>query len=516
MIENKSNNKTIAKNTIFLYFRMMITMIVSLYTSRVILNTLGVEDYGIYQSVGGIVGFLSFINGALGTGSSRFLTYELGTGNFERLRRTFSTTLSIHIALALLIALVAETGGLWFISNKLIIPAEKMDAALYVYHISILTAVFTLTQVPYNASIIAHEKMSIYAYVSIFEVLAKLGVVYLLLIGPYDRLKLYATLLFCVQVGLMFFYRVYCVRNFKETRYKFCYDKNILKSIAGFSGWSLFANASFALNSQGILILLNMFFSPAVVAARAISIQVNMAANQFVSNFRTAANPQIVKKLATGDKQGSKKLLLSSTKYSYYLMFILCFPICLLAGPLLKIWLGIVPEYTVIFLQLIVIQSLFQVFDTSFYTALYARGRLRENALISPTFGLICFPLIFLLFKLGYSPVVLSWASLITYAILGLIVKPILIIKIAEYKWSDVLSVFRPCLLVTIVALPFPIFVNYWVDDYSLIKFICMVIFTVVVTAVVIYRVGIENDMRQKLLKIVETKVLSMMGKQSN
>lgn len=256
-----STNKTIAKNTVFLYFRMIFTMIVSLYTSRVILQTLGVEDYGIYQSVGGIVGFLSFINSALSSGSSRFLTYELGIGDFEKLKRTFSTTLTIHIAIALLVVIVAETFGIWFLHHKLVIPVERMDAAVYTFHISILTSVFTLTQVPYNASIIAHEKMSVFAYMSILDCLAKLGIVYLLSIVGYDKLKLYATLLFILQVGLMCIYRLYCSRHFKETVYRFVFDRAIFKEISGFSGWSLFASSSIALNSQGILILLNMFLS---------------------------------------------------------------------------------------------------------------------------------------------------------------------------------------------------------------------------------------------------------------
>lgn len=379
-----SSNKTIVKNTAFLYFRMMLTMIISLYTSRVILQILGVDDFGIYQAVGGIVGFLSFINSALSTGSSRFLTFELGVGNLEKLKRVFSTTLTVHIVIALVIIIIAETVGLWFLYNKMIIPPERMNAAVYTFHISILTAVFTLTQVPYNASIIAHEKMSVFAYMSIVEVSAKLLIVYLLGIGSIDKLKLYATLLFVVQISLMIFYRYYCGKHFKETVYHLIFDRMIFKSIASFSGWSLFANSAIALNNQGILLLLNMFFSPSVVAARAISIQANMAATQFVNNFRAATVPQIVKRYAAGEINASKQLLLSSTKYSYYLMFLLCFPICLLAHPLLKLWLGIVPEYTVIFLQIIIVQSLFQVFDTSFYTALYAKGQLRENALISP------------------------------------------------------------------------------------------------------------------------------------
>lgn len=502
-----SSNKTIAKNTLFLYFRMIFTMVISLYTSRIILHKLGVENYGIYQSVGGIVGFLSFINGALSTGSSRFLTYELGTGNFERLKKVFSTTLSIHVLISFLVVIIAETVGIWFLYNKLIIPPERMDAAVYAFHISILTAVFTLTQVPYNASIIAHEKMSVFAYMSILEVLSKLSIVYLLSIGGYDKLKLYSTLLFIVQVGLMCVYRFYCIRHFKETVYHFIFDKGIFKEIAGFSGWSLFANASIALNSQGILILLNMFFNPAVVAARAISIQVNMAANQFVSNFRTAANPQIVKKLAAGDFLGSKKLLLASTKYSYFMMLIICLPVCLFAYPLLKLWLGIVPDYTVIFLQLIVVQSLFQVFDTSFYTALYAKGRLKENALLSPTLGLIMFPIIYILFRNGYSPVALSWASLVTYAVLGLIIKPILIVKIAGYQWRDILSVFKPCLLVTIIALPIPVILCYKIDITNMWNFMFVGFTTVTIILISIYLAGIDTSTKQRLWTYLKSKI---------
>lgn len=420
-----------------LYFRMMLTMIIQLYTSRVILQILGVDDFGIYQAVGGIVGFLSFLNGVLSTGSSRFLTFGLGEGDREKLKRIFSTTLTGHICLALIIVVIAETGGLWFVYNKLIIPPGRLYAALVVFHLSVITAFFNLTQVPYNASIIAHEKMGVYAYVSIFDAVARLAIVYVLLVGNIDKLILYAVLLCLLQVGIIVFYRFYCVKNFEETRFKFSIDKKLFKEIAGFSGWSFFANSSIALNSQGVLLLLNMFFSPAVVAARSISLQVNMAANQFVSNFQTAANPQIVKLYAAKDYESSKRLLLQTTRFSYYLMLVLAMPICLTSEDLLTLWLGIVPEYTVVFLQLIIIQSLFQVFDTSFYRALYAKGRLKENALISPTLGFIQFPIVYLLFKAGCSPIALSWASLIVYAILGVIIKPLLIIKIVDYTWKD-------------------------------------------------------------------------------
>ena len=503
-----SSNKTIAKNTIFLYFRMMLTMIISLYTSRVILQVLGVDDFGIYQAVGGIVGFLSFVNNALSTGSSRFITFGLGENNPQKLKNVFSTTLTAHICLALLIVVLAETLGMWFLHNKLVFAPERLNAAEFVFHLSILTAFFSLTQVPYGACIIAHEKMSIYAYVSIIEALAKLSVVYALTIGNIDKLKLYAMLLCALQVGIILFYRMYCVRNFEEAKFRLHIDRKLFKEIAGFSGWSLFANSSIALNSQGILVLLNMFFSPAVVAARAISLQVNTAANQFVSNFQTAANPQIVKRFAAGDYEGSKQLLLQTTKFSFYLMLLLSLPICLGAKQLLTLWLGIVPEYTEIFLQLVIIQSLFCVFDTSFYRALYAKGRLKENALISPTFGLVRFPVIYILFKYGFSPVALSWASLISYAILGLIIKPILIIKIVDYTWKDIFSVFVPCFKVVACVVPIPLLLNHYLGEDTLAAFMVVVLVSVVSVIISTWFVGLDKNMKNKVVRILKKKIL--------
>ena len=321
------NNKRIAKNTMFLYFRMMITMVISLYTSRVVLQVLGVDDYGIYKSVGGIVGFLGFVNSALSTGSSRFITYGLGEGDYAKLKKIFNTTLTGHILLAIIIIVVAEFLGYWFLHHKLIIPPERMEAAVWVFHISIFTVFFTLTQVPYNACIIAHENMKIFAYVSIIDAVCKLLIVYMLLIGQIDKLILYASLHCLLQISIIIFYRLYCTKRYKETHLKLGIDKKVFKEIVGFSGWSLFANSAIALNNQGILILLNMFFAPAVVAARSISIQVEMTAYHFMTNFQTATMPQIVKRYAQKDYDGSKRLLLNMTKYSFFLMLLLAVPI---------------------------------------------------------------------------------------------------------------------------------------------------------------------------------------------
>lgn len=503
-----SDGKRIAKNTVFLYIRMMVIMIVTLYTSRVVLQILGIDDYGIYQAVGGIVGFLSFLNTALSSGTSRFLTYELGARNKDRLKATFSTTLTVHILLALLIVLLAETAGLWYFNTKMVIPDDRFAAATWVFHLSIITAVVTIISVPYNAAIIAHERMKVFAYVGIIDAVSRLAIVFLLNVGDIDRLVLYAILLMVLQLSIFLFYMIYCQKAFMESKYEFFFiDKKLFKEIFSFSGWGLLAGGSIALNSQGILLLLNYFFAPAVVTARSVSLQVYNAANQFVSNFRTAANPQIVKKLAAGDVEGSHSLLLESTKYSYYLMLILCLPICLLASPLLSLWLVEVPEYTVPFLQLVIIQSLFQVFDTSFYTALYAVGRMKENALLSPTLGFLRFPIVFVLFKYGCSPLALSWASLVTYAILGLVIKPILINKIADYNWKEILDVYWVCMKVTLASLPVPLTMYFLLGVDSIGGGAVVFVTSVLFVAVAVWSVGLTKSMRFKLLEIIRKRI---------
>ena len=506
-----TTNKTIAKNTMFLYFRMMVTMIISLYTSRVILQVLGVDDYGIYQAVGGIVGFLSFINNALSTGSSRFITYGLGEGDTERLKRIFTTTLTGHIILALIIVFIAEIAGLWFLHHKMVIPPSRLYAAEWVFHLSILTAFFTLTQVPYNACIIAHEKMTVFAYVSIVDAVFRLIIVYMLLIGQMDKLILYAILHMILQVAILSFYRFYTKKHFQEVRFRFKIEKDIFREIIGFSGWSLFASSAIALNNQGILVLLNMFFSPAVVAARSISLQVNMAIYQFVSNFQTAIIPQIVKRYAAGDYIGSKHLLLETTKYSFFLMLILAVPICFTAEQLLALWLDVVPPYTVIFLQLIVIQSLFQTIDTSLYYAIYAKGQLKQNALLSPTVLFLTFPVVYLLFKMGCSPIALSWATIVSYAIIGLIIKPILLIRLVNYSLLDIFSLLIPCVKVTAISLPISLITSNYIMNLHLkmwIEFILIAVLCLIAVALSCWFIGLSHETRTKIILFIKKKLI--------
>jgi O-antigen/teichoic acid export membrane protein len=413
--------------------------------------------------------------------------------------------------LSVVIVLLAETVGLWFVYNRLEILPERLDAAVFAYHLSILTCFIAVLQVPYNASIISHEKMNVYAYVSIFEGLAKLGIVYILVLGEFDKLKLYSILICGVQISVALFYCCYCVYHYSETHYKAMFDRAVFRKISAFSGWSLFASGSIALNMQGIAIITNMFFGPAVVAARVISLQVNSLMVTFANNFRTAVNPQIVKKYAEGNLSGSESLVTTSTKYTYYLMLLIALPLILQADFILHLWLGNVPEYTVTFSQLIVMQCLFSVFDTGLYMSLYAKGQLRENALISPTVGFLCFPIVYLLFKSGYSPVSLSWVFLICRAILGLIIKPYLAVKVAGYKIKPVISMFFNCFKVSIASFPIPLILAYSLDE-GVAKFLIIGSLSVICVLVSVWSLGIDKNMRIRIATVMKNRIERFKG----
>lgn len=500
------NNKRVAKNTLFLYFRMLIMMCISIYTSRVVLDILGISNYGLYQAVGGIVALFSFLNAALSNGSSRFITYGLGKGNTENLRITFCTILNAHILLALLVVLLGETVGLWFVLNKMNITPNRMNAALFAFHLSIITSIVDITQVPYTATIIAHEKMGIYAYVSLMEASLKLGIVFLLPLFHFDRLESYAALLFFAQLSIALFYRFYSVRKFKECRYHFVFDKKIFKEVTSFSGWSLIGSGAHALIGQGATILLQMFFGPKIVAGRAIAQQVNMAATQFVSNFKLAANPQIVKYYAADEIQKSKDMTMNVAKFSFFLMLILALPIFVVADPLLHIWLKVVPPYALIFLKLIVIQSLFDVIDDAFYTGLYAKGRVKENAIISPAVLALQFPIIYIGFKLGASPVLLSYSGIAASFLLSCIVKPIILHKVADYEWKELFSVFVPCFKVTLTAGTICIGLSYFFK-HDFIGYGILLILTILITAICILYLGLDKQLRRRAYQTIKNKI---------
>lgn len=502
----RSDNQRIAKNTIFLYFRMLLIMVVNLYASRVTLQVLGVDDFGIYQTVGGVVTFLAFLSNALGSGTSRFITFEMGKEN-PRLKELFSTVRIAHIILGIFIAIAGEAIGLWVIYNKLVIPVDRLDAAIFAFHFSMIATFFQITQVPYNAIIIAYERMNVYAYVSIFEAFGKLGIVYLLNILLFDKLEVYSVLMCVVTVAVMMIYRVYCRKNFVEVKDRAAFDKTLFKGVASFSGWNLLTSSAASLANQGVTIVTNMFFSPAVVTVRTLALKINSTVNQFVGSFRTAVNPQIVKRYAAGDFEGSKKLALESTKYTYYLMLIIVLPLFLLTEFALKIWLGEVPDSLVPFVRIALVQGIFQAFDTSLYVPIYAKGRIKENAIICPLFDSLQLPVVYILFKLGAPAIALAWVELFACVVLGIVIKPILVHLIARYNYWEIVKMLAQCLLVTILSCVVPVGVWLVLNPNSIIGFVLIGLSCMVSLGTVIWFVGLDRDMKSILLEWVKSKL---------
>lgn len=456
MSSNIQNNKRIVKNTLFLYARMIFIMGVTLYTSRIVLDKLGVVDYGLYNAVGGLVAILGFLNGTLSTGTSRFLTFELGANNEKKLKSTFCTVFYSHLFLALGIALVMETVGLWFLYHQLVIPPERLSASVCVFHISILTTVISVTQVPYTSVIIAHENMSIYAYLGVFEALSKLVVVYLLSISSWDKLVFYAILIAVVQLILALSYRFYCIRHYKESRLIWYFDKRIFRKMLSFSGWSLIANLSEVLGNQGIIVLINMFFQPAIVAAQAIGNQITNAMVQFVSGFRTAVNPQIIKLYATQDYEASRKLTLQSSVYVFDLLLLLGLPVIVVMEPLLNLWLVQVPDYAVVFAQYIMIRQILGNFSSAFYVPMMASGELKSNSYACVWICLLGFAFLYLLFRLGCDVMFVQYIGIVQTCLFSFVVKPYILCQRIGYSWSEILRCFLAALKVSV----FPVVVS--------------------------------------------------------
>ncbi len=401
MQNQSANNKRIAKNTLLLYVRMLFGMLVSLYTSRVILQTLGVEDYGVYNVVGGVITMFTFLNSAMSSATSRYITFEIGKGNMEQLKKVFSTSLQIHAIIALLIVILGETVGLWFLMNELVIPDGRMDAAMWVYQCSVVTAVVTIMSVPYNADIIAHEKMSAFAYISVLESILKLAIVYLLVVLPFDKLKVYAILVLMVGLLIRYIYTRYCHKHFEESHYIHRIDKPLLKEMSSFAGWSFWGNLAGILYGQGLNMMLNIFFGPVVNAARGIATQIQSVVTQFVTNFQMALNPQITKTYASGELNKMHSLMFRSARFSFLLLFFLSLPIILETNYILTLWLGIVPENTVIFARIIIAISLIYTIANPCVIANQATGKVKVYQAVVGGLLLLILPISYIVLKMG-------------------------------------------------------------------------------------------------------------------
>lgn len=397
------NTKRIAKNTIFLYFRSIVVMLIGIYTSRVVLQTLGVDDYGVYNVIGGFVAMFSILSASLVNASQRFISFEMGKEK-PQMSRLFCGTVSIHLLLALVVLVVFETFGIWFLNTQLNIPQDRMGAAKWVFQCSVLTFCINLISVPYNASIIAHERMGVFAYISIYEAVVKLGVVYLLNVIGFDKLIVYAILMLSIAVSLRLIYGIYCSRHFEECKFHFVIDKPLFKEMLGFTGWNFIGSTAAVLTFQGVNILINIFFGVALNAARALAEQINTAINSFVNNFMTAMNPQITKSFAAGDFDYMNKLMASGAKYATLLYWFIALTVFVETENILDIWLAEVPPFAPTFLRLTIIFSVFQALSNTLYTGMLATGDIKKYQIVMGSIFIGSFVLCYLFFKFGLGP----------------------------------------------------------------------------------------------------------------
>lgn len=493
--QSQDNNKRIAKNTLLLYVRMLFMMAVTLYTSRVVLNTLGVEDYGVYNVVGGVVAMFGFINGAMSSATQRYITFALGKGDKNRLNVVFCTTLQIHVLIAAIIVVLGETVGMWFLYTQMQIPDGRMDAAFWVLQCSIVSTIVMVLSVPYNADIVAHEKMSAFAYISVLEAVAKLAIVYLLVISPFDKLIFYAVLLLAVQVLIRFCYSIYCNRHFKETIYHHVWDKALFKEMTGFAGWSLFGNLSGVLFTQGLNMLLNVFFGPVVNAARAIAVQVQNAIQQFVNNFQMALNPQITKTYAQGDMEAMHKLMFRSGRFSYYLLFFLSLPVLFETEFVLRVWLKTVPENTVIFLRLMICTSLIYTLSNPMIIANQATGKVKKYQVVCGSTLIMILPISYVCLKLGMPAHSVFVVHFVMEAVAQLarmiMLRPLIGVRIRDYVCHLHVYVVSVTALAVIIPL-----LAYLLMDNTILRFFVICALCVLSVSVVTFYIGLTKHER--------------------
>lgn len=487
-----------------LYFRMLFMMVVSLYTSRVVLATLGVEDFGIYNVVGGIVSMFSFINSAMASSTQRYLTYELGRNDFPKLQKVFATSIYIHAAISLVIVILAETIGLWFLHNKMSIPMERMDAAMWVYQMSILSSVVMIMSVPYNATIIAHEKMSAFAYISILEVVLKLVIVYLLQIGNFDKLKLYAVLIFLIQLLIRMIYGIYCDKHFKESKLKWIWNKNLFKEMLGFAGWNLWGNCAAVAFTQGLNILLNIFFGPVLNAARGVAVQVQGAINQFSFNFQTALNPQITKSYAAGDYNYMHNLIYKSSKFTFFLLLTLSLPVILETHTILSIWLKEVPDYTVQFLRLMLCATIIDAVANPLIISAQATGKVRLYQSVVGGILLMILPISYIVLKLGGNPVSVFMVHLcvciVAFMVRLFIIRPMIKLSLIEYFKNVIIR----CTSVLVVSLILPLLLLLSLPQ-SIISFLTVCFACLLSVIFSAYTIGLKPGERQFVHQKVQT-----------
>ena len=503
----KADNARLAKNTMFLYFRMFFIMAVTLYTSRVVLRVLGVEDFGIFNVVAGVVAMFGFLNSSMSATTQRFISFSLGRGD-DNLHKVFSTCVLTHALVALSVLVLVESVGLWFLYNKMIIPEVRMDAAFWVFQFSALSTVVTVMSIPFNADIIAHEKMSAFAYISIVEVCLKLLIVFLLDVGNIDKLVLYGFLLLLVQCGMFLTYMGYCLRHFKESHFRFVYEKKLFSEVFSFTGWNLWGYLASILYTQGLNLLLNVFFGPVVNAARGLANQVDGAIRLFASNFQMAINPQIVKTYAAKDLESMYKLVFRSSKFSFFLLLALSLPVMIEAPVILRLWLSTVPDWTASFLRLMLVVVIVDSVANPLMTSAAATGKIKLYQSVLGGIQLLIVPVAYVVLRMGGEPnsvfVVHIGVSIIAFVARVLIVRGLIVLPVSRF----ITEVCGRGLIVTAVAVALPLALFCTMSD-TLLSAAVIVVVSVVSVAVCSFFLGLSSAERE----FVICKVRSMMSK---
>lgn len=494
--DTKSTSKRIAKNTGVLYIRMLFLMAVGFYTSRVILQALGVDDFGTYNVVGGFVAMFAVLSKSLSSAASRFLNYEMGRGNKDNLKKVFATTVNIQVVLAIIIAIFCEAVGIWFVNNKMVIAPDRLYAANWVFQFSVFTFCSNLLTVPYNAAIIAHERMKAFAYVSIFEGIAKLAISFAVMISPIDTLIFYSALICLLQFSIQMMYVAYCKKHFEECTYSFIYDKPLMKEVFSYSGWNFIGTASSTLRNQGGNILINLFFGPSVNAARAVANQVLHAVDGFAHNFMIAIKPQITQNYASGNYEYMMTLVFKGSRMTYYLLYTLSLPILLNTEYLLDLWLDKVPAHAVLFVQLTLIFTMLEHISGTLITAQLATGKIRNYQLVVGGIQMMNLPISYAVYLLGgFAESFLLVAILCGIGCLCArlyMLRPMIGLKISRF----VKEVLFNLAVVTCVSLILPVILRYYMSE-SFVAFVCVSLVAVSSALLSIFFVGMDNSERK-------------------
>lgn len=501
MEDSSIKNKRIAKNTLILYARTFLTLIISLYTSRITLQALGIDNYGVYNVVGGVVSMFSIISGPIYTSISRFLTYGIGKGNIDEQRTIFATSVNVLLCIGICLTIIGEFIGLWALNYKLNIPEENLNSAHWVLQCSIFSMALGFVNVPYWSSIVAHEKMNVYAYMSIADVLLKLGLSFLILFIQHDVLKLYAVGILLIFILDRIIYGFYCSQKFPECKYSFVIDRRLSKKMMSFAVWSFLGNGTYLINTQGISILMNLFWGVVVNAARGIASQIEGAAMTFVNSFTTAFAPQIIKSFAESDLNYMYSLMARGAKFSYFLMLIILLPMEFETSFILNLWLTEVPEFTVAFVRLSLICTTLLIFGNSYVQGINAHGDIRNYQISVTIVGLTVFPITWILYRIGFSVSCFYYISISAYFII-IWIRMWFVQKLLGYRiGSFIKDVFSPTVFSTILSLIVPLIIINSLEE-GISRFIILTVSTILWTSISVICVGLNQKERQIPLKI--------------